>query len=68
MEYQQIRKAIQSLPVPTNITEVRGFLGMINQLSKFSPNLAERSKPIFIINNGTGDQTKTEHLKTSRKS
>ena len=50
MEYQQIRKAIQSLPVPTNITEVRGFLGMINQLSKFSPNLAERSKPIFIIN------------------
>ena len=31
-------KAIMSMPKPTNITEVRRFLGMTNQLSKFSPN------------------------------
>ena len=39
-------KAIQELPRPKNVTEVRRFLGMINQLSKFSLHLAERSKPI----------------------
>ena len=39
-------RAIQEIPRPTNITEIRRFLGMINQLSKFSPHLAERSKPI----------------------
>ena len=39
-------RAIQEIPRPTNITEIRRFLGMINQLRKFSPQLAERSKPI----------------------
>ena len=39
-------RAIQEILRPTNITEIRRFLGMINQLSKFSPQLAERSKPI----------------------
>ena len=39
-------KAIRNMKAPTNITEVRRFLGMLNQLSKFSPNLATKSKPI----------------------
>ena len=30
----------------TNVTEVGRFLGMVNQLSKFSPNFAERTKPL----------------------
>ena len=39
-------RSIQEIPRPTNITEIRRFLGMINQLIKFSRHLAERSKPI----------------------
>ena len=31
---------------PENITELRRFLGMTNQLSKFSPHLAEQTKPL----------------------
>jgi len=38
--------AIQGMKPPTNITELRHFLGMINQLNKFSPNLADRTKPL----------------------
>ena len=30
----------------TNVTEVGRFLGMVNQLGKFSPNFAERTKPL----------------------
>lgn len=39
-------KAIRNIPKPTNVTEIRRFLGMINRLSKFSPNLAEKTKPL----------------------
>ena len=39
-------KAICNIPKPTNVTKIRRFLGMINQLSKFSPNLAEKTKPL----------------------
>ena len=31
---------------PTNVTELHCFLGMINQLSKFSPKLADCTKPL----------------------
>ena len=31
---------------PTNTRELRQFLGMVNQLSKFSPFLADQSKPL----------------------
>ena len=39
-------KAIQAVKPLTSIAEVRRFLGMINQLSKFTPNLAEKAKPL----------------------
>ena len=39
-------KAIKETPRPTNITETRHFLGMVNQLNKFSPHLAKKTKPI----------------------
>ena len=39
-------QAIWNLTSPTNILELRRFLGMINQLSKFYPNLANSSKPL----------------------
>ena len=38
--------AIRDMKAPTNITELRRFLGMANQLGKFSHNLAELSEPL----------------------
>ena len=37
-------KAITDHPAPTNMQEVRTFLGMVNQLSKFSDHLADKTK------------------------
>ena len=42
-------KAVTFMSEPTNITEVRRFLGIANQLSKFSPNLADLSKPLRAL-------------------
>ncbi len=33
--------AIVQSTTPTNVSDVHRFLGMVNQLSKFSPNLAD---------------------------
>ena len=38
--------AIQKVRTPGNVGDVRRFLGMVNQLSKFSPNLTEETKPL----------------------
>lgn len=35
-----------NFPAPNNITKSRRFLGMVNQLGKFIPNLAEMTKPL----------------------
>ena len=39
-------KAIADLPAPRNISQTRSFLGMVNQLSKFTDHLADKTKPI----------------------
>lgn len=39
-------KAIRDMAAPTDISGVRRFLGLVNQMGKFSPNLAEKTKPI----------------------
>ena len=39
-------EAILNMPHPTNLHEVRSFLGMVNQFSKFTTNLAHLTKPI----------------------
>ena len=39
-------KAIQEVPIPKNVGDVRRFLGMVNQLGKFAPNLAEKTKAL----------------------
>ena len=39
-------KAIADLPSPRNISQTRSFLGMVNQLSKFTDHLADKTKPI----------------------
>ena len=38
--------AIQKVQTPVNVGDVRRFLGMANQLSKFSPNLADMTQPL----------------------
>ena len=38
--------AIQNLPTPMSVGDIRRFLGMANQLSKFSPNMANKTKPL----------------------
>lgn len=38
--------AIRNVPVPTNVGDIRRFLGTVNQMSKFAPNLAEVTKPL----------------------
>lgn len=40
------QNAIVNFPQPKNTTEVRRWLGMINQLAKFVPNLSSLTKPL----------------------
>ena len=50
--------AVQSMTEPSNITQVRGFLGMANQLAKFMPDLAEITAPEICLKrkqDGTGE-------------
>ena len=63
-------KAIQTMPTPINITELRGFLGKVNQLNKFTPNLADKTTPLrdlLIKNNqwiwGEAQQTSFKEVK-----
>ena len=39
-------KGIQEVSVPQNVSDVRRFLGMVNQMNKFLPHLAEKTRPI----------------------
>ena len=38
--------AIQEMRPPTNVSELNRFMGMVNQLGKFSQNLAQISRPL----------------------
>ena len=38
--------AIQNFSKPTCVGDIRRFLGMVNQLNKFTPNLADKTKPL----------------------
>ena len=42
----QKTSAIADFPAPTNITELQRFMGMVNQLGKFIPGLAEMTEPM----------------------
>ena len=39
-------KSVDDFPTPTNITELQRFNGMVNQLAKFVPNLAQINEPL----------------------
>ena len=38
--------AISNMKPPKNVTELRRFIGMVNQLGKFTPRLAELTHPL----------------------
>ena len=38
--------AIQKVKTPANVADIRRFLSMVNQLSKFSPNLTDETHPL----------------------
>lgn len=41
--------AILQMPEPTNVPELRRFLGMVNHLTKYTPNLAEMTQPLLEL-------------------
>ena len=41
--------AITRVPAPTNITQLRSFLGMVNYYGKFLPNLAKVLAPLHLL-------------------
>ena len=45
---------------PSNVTEVRQFLGMVQQMSKFSHHLADKSKPLRELLSSKNQWTWTE--------
>ena len=42
----QNTKAITDMSSPTTVTQLRRFLGMVNQMNRFSPHLAQLSQPL----------------------
>ncbi len=59
-------KAIRDMGVPKSVSEVRRFLGMVNQLGKFSSNIANLTQPLRELlstkKRGFGVLIKTDHF------
>ena len=61
-------QAIADLPPPQIVQEVRTFLGMVNQLSKFSEHLVNKTKASETFlqgTNGHGEVSNRKHLSRS---
>lgn len=50
-------KAIKQMPVPKCVADVKRFLGMVNYIGKFSPNIAELTGPIRDLLKAENDWT-----------
>ena len=44
-------RAIKEAPPPTNVTELRAFLGLINYYRKFLPNISAKLTPLYLLLN-----------------
>ncbi|CAF1110241.1 unnamed protein product [Adineta ricciae] len=42
-------KAIVDMPNPTNVSQLRSFLGMVNHYAKFIPKLTDRLAPLYTL-------------------
>ncbi|KAL5010683.1 hypothetical protein ScPMuIL_012988 [Solemya velum] len=64
-------RAIVDMEPPSCVTEVRRFMGMVNQLGKFSSNIAEQSEPIRSLlkkgNAWTWDQQQTRAFEAIKR-
>ena len=58
-------RAIQEVQPPKTVSDVRRFLGMCNHLSKFSPTLAEKTKPLRELLNKNNHWTWGEPQQTA---
>ncbi len=64
--------AIRKMPPPASLTELRRFMGIVNQLNKFSPKIAELSQPLRKLLSPKqpythGHQARMMPFKSSRK-
>uniref|UniRef100_A0A9J7ZHH2 Gypsy retrotransposon integrase-like protein 1 n=1 Tax=Cyprinus carpio carpio TaxID=630221 RepID=A0A9J7ZHH2_CYPCA len=50
-------KAIKQMPEPKSVADVKRFLGMVNYIGKFSPNIAELTGPIRDLLKAENDWT-----------
>jgi hypothetical protein len=41
--------ALAEAPIPTNVTQLRSFLGIVNYYGKFLPNLSSKLKPLYNL-------------------
>ena len=53
--------AIKELPTPTCVTDLRSFMGMCQQLSRFSPHLSKLSEPLRDLLSEKNDFVWTAH-------
>ena len=42
-------EAVVSAPQPTNVSELRSFLGLVNYYSRFLPNLSTVLHPLYVL-------------------
>lgn len=42
-------QSVLNAPIPTNLSQVRAFIGMINYYSKFIPHFAEKMNPLYSL-------------------
>ena len=60
-------QAIVNMQTPTNVPEMQRFLGMVQQMSKFSPQLADKTKPLHELLSSKNQWTWTEHQQRAFK-
>ena len=56
---------LRLMPAPTNTSELRRFLGMANQLGKFSPKLSELSQPLRALLSSKNTWVWGDHQETA---
>ena len=63
-------EAIKKIPAPSNVTELLRFMGMVNQLAKYIPQLADINTPLRQLlrkyNSGFGTNLKKQRFNRSK--
>ena len=59
-------RAIEKSPTPSNVFQLRSFIGLVNCYCKFLPNLANTLPPLYSLfiktRSGNGHQIRRRHL------